>query len=371
MAQVTAAPLRIAMIGTPYYEIPPTGYGGIELICADLVDALVARGHRVTLFGAGPRSRTRAAFVSTRPALQYQRLGEAMPELLHAARVTRLLRDAGDSFDIVHDHSAAGPLMACARSAPTVVTVHGSATGELGDLYAELGRSVGLVAISAAQRRHRPELNWVATVHNAVDPARFRAEHRPDGPVLWLARFSPDKGPDLAIEACRRAGVPLVLAGKCSEPDERCYLEEVIRPMIGGDVELLLDAERATTRELLTRARCLIMPIRWHEPFGMVMVEAMASGTPVVALRRGSVPEVVRHGVTGWICEDPDDLPTLLRRSTELDPAACVAHVRERFSAGVMAQRYETVYRQVIARSRHRAKAGRRVLAHRDVNQLV
>ena len=348
MPPMTDTPLRIAMIGTPFYEIPPTGYGGIELICADLVDALVARGHHVTLFSGGSRTGTRATFVSTTPELQDARLGQAMPELLHAARVHRLLQSARDDFDIVHDHSAAGPLMAGTRRAPTVVTVHGEADGELCDLYADLGDTVQLVAIAAFQRDRRSDLNWVGTIHNAVDPSRFVPEHHPDGPVLWLARFTPDKGPDLAIEACRTAGLPLVLAGKCNEPEEQEYLDTKIRPMLGSGVELVLNADRATTLELLTAARSLIMPIRWHEPFGMVMIEAMASGTPVVALRRGSVPEVVEHGRTGWICDEPAELPAWLTRSGELDPAACVARVREHFSAEGMAAAYEEVYRNAI-----------------------
>jgi len=352
------------MIGTPFYEIPPTGYGGIELICAELVEELVVRGHRVTLFGGGVRSGTHATFVSTSRQLYPDRLGQALPELLHAARVSRLLRTGGPHFDVVHDHSGAGPLTAATRPAPTVATVHGTTDGELGDFYSALGDTVGLVAISAFQRRQRPRLNWIGTVHNGVDPARFVAAHRPDGPVLWLARFTPDKGPDLAIRACRSAGLPLVLAGKCIEPDEGCYLETTIRPMIGDDVRLLVNPDRGTTRELLTAARCLIMPIRWHEPFGMVMIEAMASGTPVVALRRGSVPEIVQHGATGWICDDPDELPAALRRCDELEPSACVAHVRNRFSARVMAQGYEDVYRRVIMDHRRARDVSRRVVAH-------
>jgi glycosyltransferase involved in cell wall biosynthesis len=360
----TAHALHIAMIGTPFYEIPPTGYGGIELICADLVDSLVARGHEVTLFSGGQRSGTSATFVSTNRELQPGRLGQALPDLLHAARVDRLLRSSGRDFDIVHDHSAAGPLTARARSVPMVVTAHGPTDGELGSYYADLGDAIRLVAISEFQRRHAPHLNWVGTVRNGVDPSRFVAASRPDGPVLWLARFTPDKGPDLAIRACRSAGLPLVLAGKCNEPEEQRYLDETIRPMLDDDVRLLLNADRRTTRELLTSARCLIMPIRWHEPFGMVMLEAMASGTPVVALRRGSVPEVVLHGVTGWICDEPDDLPKALRRCDELETSACVAHVRNRFSADVMALGYEKAYRSAILNHQRDRAAHRRVTLH-------
>lgn len=354
----TRAQLRVAMVAPPWYEMPPSGYGGIELVCAALVDALVARGHDVTLFGAGKRSGTQARFVSTQPDLEHPRLGEAMPAALHAARVERLLREA--PFDVVHDHTLCGALAARQRTAPTVVTVHGPADSELGDFYSELGTSISLVSISADQRQRRPELPWAGTIHNAIDPAQFTPAATPDGPVLWLARFCDDKGPDIAINACRAAGLPLVLAGKCHESVEKRCLEEQVRPMLGPDVELVLNADRPTSCRLLTEARCLIMPIRWHEPFGMVMIEAMASGTPVVALRRGSVPEIVRHGVTGWVCNDPSELPEALRRVGEIDPAQCVAYAQTAFSAELMARRYEQVYRRVIGRARHIHRGRRR-----------
>ncbi|NJC73634.1 glycosyltransferase family 4 protein [Planosporangium thailandense] len=346
------------MVVPPWYELPPSGYGGIELICSALVDALCARGHEVTMFGAGQRTGTRARFVSTVAEPQYEHLGEAMPEVLHAARVTQLLADT--QFDVIHDHSLSGPLTAGHRNAPTVVTVHGPADGELGDYYVALGDHIHPVAISDSQRRQRPELRWAATIHNAIDADQFVAAHTSDGPVLWLARFSPDKGPDLAIEACRKAGLPLVLAGKCNEPGEKRYLDEVILPMLGEDIELVVNGDRSTTNRLLTEARCLLMPIRWHEPFGMVMIEAMASGTPVVATRRGSVPEIVRPGTTGFICDDASDLPEALERVGELDPDDCVAHARTAFGAQRMARRYERVYRQAIAFARRPRRAIRR-----------
>jgi glycosyltransferase involved in cell wall biosynthesis len=341
--------LRIAMVAPPWYELPPPGYGGLEVIVAALIDGLVERGHDVTLFGAGSRTGTRARFVSTEPQPQFQRLGEVMPAVLHTARVNRILA-AGD-FDIVHDHTTDGPMTAAARRSPTVVTVHGPVNSEFGAYFEVLGDSVRLVAISDAQRRERPGLPWAGTVHNALPTgAAELAPRDPDGPVLWLARFTPDKGPDLAIEACRAAGIPLVLAGKCNEKAERRYLCEAVEPLMHDGVRLVVNAERAQTRELLRQARCLIMPIRWSEPFGMVMIEAMAVGTPVVGLRRGAVPELVRHGVTGWLADEPGELPALLHRVGELDPADCVAHVRDNFCAGLMAQRYERVYLDALAR---------------------
>jgi glycosyltransferase involved in cell wall biosynthesis len=337
------------MVIPPWYEIPPIGYGGIESVCAALVRGLVDLDHEVTVFGAGRSAVPGARFVSTMDELQYPRLGEAMPAALHAARVDALLRE--ERYDVVHDHSPCGPLSARCRTAPTVVTAHGPADGDIGDFYAAVATSVHLVAISDAQRR-RANFPWAATVHNAVDPADFAVSASPDGPVLWLARFCPDKGPDLAIEACRKAGLPLVLAGKCTEPREIDYYTEVIRPMLGPDTEVVLNADRHRTRGLLADARCLLLPIRWHEPFGMVMVEAMASGKPVVALRLGSVPEIVRDGVTGAICDDPGELPDALRQVGDLDPDDCVKHVRELFGADLMARRYEAVYRRGTARHR-------------------
>ena len=337
------------MVAPPWYELPPLGYGGLEVIVAALIDGLVARGHDVTLFGAGNRTGTRARFVSTTGELQHLRLGELMPAVLHTARVNRLIAD-GD-FDVVHDHTTDGPLSAPGRRPPTLVTAHGDPVGEYGDYLAALGDSIGLVAISRAQRLSRTDLNWVATVHNALPTDAIEdGAATPDGPVLWLARFTPDKGPDQAIRACQTAGVPLVLAGKCNEPEEERYLEEEIRPLLDGSVDLVVNPDRSETIRLLREARCLIMPIRWSEPFGMVMIEAMAVGTPVVGVGSGAVPELVRDGVTGWIADDPADLPDLLRKVGELSAEDCVEHVRANFSASVMARRYERVYLDEIAR---------------------
>lgn len=343
-----AGPLRIAMVVPPWLSVPPPGYGGLETLVAGLVDALIDRGHAVTLFGAGTEHGTAAEFVSTGAELQYERLGESLPELAHLAHVDRLADPA--HFDLVHDHSTIGPLVAGRRRVPTVATVHGNPIGEQGTVLDNTDRGVGLIAISHAQRRANPGLPWVGTVHNAMplqDIPHKRAPGR--GPVLWLARFSPDKGPDVAIRACRTAGLPLTLAGKCNEPAERRYLEQVVEPLLDDDVSLVLNADREAVLRLLLDARCLVMPIQWDEPFGMVMVEAMATGTPVVALRRGAVPELVRPGITGLVCDHAEELPEALRAVAGLDPADCIAHVAENFSVERMAAGYEAVYRDFLA----------------------
>ncbi|WP_347403635.1 glycosyltransferase family 4 protein [Solwaraspora sp. WMMD406] len=330
------------MIVPPYYELPPPGYGGVEQVCAALVDALVARGNEVTLFGAGSKTGTAANFVSTVREPQADRLGHSLPELVHLARVDRLIEDR--SFDVVHDHTTVGPLAAAQRRVPTVVTVHNSPDGELGEYLRGIDRAVALVSISYAQRRVGAGLPWTATVHNGLSTDVSAKPAPTDGPVLWLGRFAADKGPDLAIEACREAGSRLVLAGKATEPSEQRYLDEVVRPMLGPDVELLVNPDRQRCWGLLAEARCLLMPIRWEEPFGMVMLEAMACGTPVVALNRGAVPEVVRHGETGIICTDPRELPDGIRQASGIDPTVCADHVRDSFSPDLMAARYERIY---------------------------
>jgi glycosyltransferase involved in cell wall biosynthesis len=347
-------PLKIAMVMPPWYEVPPAGYGGLERVCASLIDGLVALGHDVTLFGTGTRTGTQARFVSTNPELQFPRLLESLPELVHVTQVNELL--AQEHFDVVHDHTTVGPVTAGHRLAPTVVTVHSCPVGPVHDYLSQVDNMVTLIAISHAQRRVAPALNWSSTVHHGIEVPGPIKPRPSTGPVLWLGRFDPEKGPDLAIEAARKANLPLVLAGKCNQQDEWRYLDEVITPLLGPDVELVINADRTRTEALLHDARALLLPIRWEEPFGMVMIEAMAKGTPVVALRRGSVPEVVLHGRTGLICVDETDLPEALHDVVRLDPADCASHVRTSFSVELMATRYERVYRRLIDdRGRHTA----------------
>ena len=242
-------------------------------------------------------------------------LGKPFPEVVHALKVRRAVERLATTVgvDIVHDHTLAGPLNAVAYrelGIPMVVTAHGPVHGDLHDYYRDLGSDVNLVAISDRQRALAPDVNWVGRVHNAVriDDWPFRADK--EDYALFLGRFAPDKGPELALRAAHQADVPLVLAGKCTEPDEKAYFRETIRPLLGDGDYLLGQADAPAKRSLLGGARCLVFPVQWEEPFGMVMIEAMACGTPVVALRKGAVPEVVVDGVTGFICDDPRDLAT-------------------------------------------------------------
>jgi glycosyltransferase involved in cell wall biosynthesis len=250
---------------------------------------------------------------------------------------------------VVHDHSLAGPLTARARQVPTVVTAHGPVQDDLAAYYAHLGPGVYLVAISEFQRSRAPELPWVGVVHNAIpiDEYPFRADK--EDFCLFLGRVNGEKAPDLAIEAARAAGRRIVLAAKCTEPDEQRYFEERVRPLLGDDAEWVGTADTEEKKDLLARAACLVFPIQWDEPFGLVMVEAMACGTPVVALRRGSVEEVVADGVSGYVRDRLEELPAAIRRTGELDPAACRDHVAGRFDVRTMADGYERIYRELAA----------------------
>ncbi|MCP2242422.1 glycosyltransferase family 4 protein [Lentzea aerocolonigenes] len=340
--------LKVAMVAPPWFELPPTAYGGIESMCADLTDQLTRRGVRVTLIGVG-RNRTRARFIAVSLTAQQERIGQAMPEVVHAAALPDLL-DRLD-VDVVHDHTLAGPLLARGRDLPTVVTAHGPVTGEMGRYYRHLGRSVHLVALSDAQRVAAPSMHWAGTVHNAVKVGDFPYCSRKKDFALFLGRATPEKGIPTAITAARAAGVRLLIAAKCREPDERRYFHDVVEPMLGSGVEWLGEVGRTRKLSLLAAARCLLFPIQWAEPFGIVMAEALACGTPVVALRRGSVPEVVVHGRTGFVCDSVAELISGLRDVESLSPLHCRSDARDRFDVDLMASRYESLYRSVIARA--------------------
>jgi len=344
--------LRIALVAPPYFDVPPSAYGGVEAVVADLAAVLVARGHDVTLLGAGEPG-TAARFVPLWDRTVADRLGEPYPEVMHALKVRSAIARiaAGDGVDIVHDHTFAGVLNVPAYHGlglSMVVTVHGPIDEDLYPYYRELGDDVALVAISDRQRELAPDLNWVGQVRNALRVEQWPFQADKGDYALFLGRFAPYKGAHLAVHAAHQAGISLVLAGKCNEPREKAYFDEQVRPLLTNNDHVFGEADAVSKRKLLAGARCLLFPIQWEEPFGIVMIEAMVCGTPVVALRRGAVPEVVIDGVTGFTCDDPGDLTALIGRAATINPATCRAHVAANFGIEQFGPGYERIYRRAL-----------------------
>jgi glycosyltransferase involved in cell wall biosynthesis len=340
--------MRIAILSPVWFPVPPTGYGGIEWVVSLLADGLTEAGHDVTLFASGD-SRSLATISSLYPDAPSAQIGQTSVELSHALSC---LARAGD-FDVVNDHS--GPLAAALGglvSTPVVHTVHGPLSEAELRTYraiAEIAPRVGLISLSENQRRPGPDLPWVANIHNALDLDSYPLHEERGEYLLFLGRMSPDKGAHRAIEVARAAGVPIKLAGKKREHAEQAYFDEVVRPLLGDDAEYVGETTHALKVDLLQNARATLFPIDWEEPFGLVMIESMACGTPVVATRRGAVPEVVAHGRSGVIVDDWHDMAAALADADALEPDACRSWVEEHFSAERMTRDYAAAYEQVLA----------------------
>jgi glycosyltransferase involved in cell wall biosynthesis len=349
---VVGGSLRVAIVAPPFYEIPPSAYGGIEAVCGTLVHGLVRRGHDVTLISVG-RNRSLGRFVQTRsePCPEGHE-NDAIFEIIHAARAAAILSDLRP--DVVHDHTRAGPLTAPSRGQPTLVTVHAPVVGPDSNIeyWEAIQPWVSLVAVSAAQRASAPNLNWAATIHHGIAEDKYCVASAKSDYVLYLGRLSPLKGVHLAIDAARAAGRRIVIAGSWTIASERVYFDSVIRPRLGPGVEWVGEVGGQAKVDLLGQAACLLFPVQWQEPFGLVMLEAMACGTPVVGLPFGSVAELITQGVTGIVCERPADLPAGIARATQIDPIRCREESVRRFGAETMVAAYEDVYRTRLAATR-------------------
>lgn len=348
-----AGPLRVALVAPPWLPIPPKGYGGIEQVVYLLAMELQRRGHEVTVFGRQGSSPD-LNVVALAPRSWSRDLGsrdQLARECLHVFRAYEIVRRR--AFDVVHDHTGFTGMTHGASlrlSGPLVTTLHGDLTEAEGELLTALDGRVAMVAITAVQRGQVAGVRWAGVVHNAVDASDLMITTEKDGYLLSLARITPSKGQHLAIEVARRVGRKLVLAGKV-DPDGEAYFRERIEPQLGEDVRWIEDVSGRDKAKLLACAHALVFPIQWEEPFGLAMIEAMASGTPVVALSRGAAPELVEEGVTGFLADDVDGMAEALGRIGEIDAAVCAQRARERFSPGRMAEGYETIYRSLIGRS--------------------
>lgn len=351
--------MRIAQVAPLWERVPPPAYGGIELVVGLLTDELVRRGHEVTLFASGD-SISLAALESVHP--RAVRLDPSVKEyaIYEMLQLSRVYEKAGE-FDIIHSHMGCAALpYADLVKTPTVHTLHGVFTPDNEKLFA-YARHQPFVSISDAQREPRLGLNCVATVYNGIDPARHQFYACPDHPpyLAFLGRLSPEKGPHLAIEIAKRSGWRLKMAGKI-DPIDRAFFEREIKPHIDGkqidgkQIEYLGEATHEQKNRLMGGAVATLFPITWREPFGLVMTESMAAGTPVIAMALGSAPEVIAHGKTGFLCGSIEDCISAIKPAKTLDRAACRAHVMSKFSVQQMADGYEAVYRQLVLGHPHR-----------------
>jgi glycosyltransferase involved in cell wall biosynthesis len=338
--------MRIAQVAPLNERVPPALYGGTERVVSYLTEELVRLGHDVTLF-ASADSETRARLVAGCPRALW-RDAEVRETLPHHVRLMELVfRDAG-RFDVIHFHTdyVHFPLVRRHRC-PSVTTLHGTVhPHDLGALLEEY-RDVPLVSISDDQRRPIPHANWRGTVYHGLprDAFTFRADR--GAYLAYLGRASPEKRVDRAIAIARRSGVPLKIAAKIY-PEERRYFDEALAPLIAASgplVEFVGEIGDRARDELLGNAAALLFPIEWPEPFGLVMIEALACGTPVIAWRRGSVPEILEDGVTGCIVDSVDEAVAAVTRIDGMSRATCRRVFEERFDASRMAREYLDVYR--------------------------
>jgi glycosyltransferase involved in cell wall biosynthesis len=340
--------MKIAQISPLYEAVPPRLYGGTERVVAHLCDALVALGHEVTLF-ASAEARTQAVLAPVRD--QAIRLDPAPLKSDLAAHLAMLeeVRRRADEFDVLHFHidMLHFPLFEDLAS-KTLTTLHGRLDlKDLDGVYRRWGQ-FPLVSISDDQRRPMPWANWAGTVQHGLlmDPYPFSDE--PKDYLAFLGRISPEKGPDRAIEIARRVGMRLKIAAKVDHVD-LAYFHDEIEPLLDDPlIEFLGEIGGPAKSALLGGARALLFPIQWPEPFGLVMIEAMACGTPVVAFDCGSAREVIEEGVTGWLASDVDEAVERVRQVDELDRAAIRRRFELRFSAIAMARRYLELYERAV-----------------------
>ncbi len=339
------------MLSPVWFPVPPTGYGGIEWVVSLLADGLVDAGHEVTLFASGD-SRTKAELAWIYELAPSAEIGRAQVEVRHALSCF----ERADEFDVISDHS--GPpaaALAGAVQTTTVHTVHGPLLGEPGEFYEQIAHvapRTGLISISMNQRKPRPDLPWIANVPNALDFSFYPASpHRGDY-LLYLGRMNADKGAHRAVAVATEAGLPLKLAGKLREPAEIEYFKEFVEPHLRpGQIEYLGEVTHGEKVELLQNARATLFPIEWEEPFGLVMIESMACGTPVIATRHGAVPEVIEDGRSGIIVDDYTLMAAALEEADKIEPLECRAYVEEHFSPGRMVRDYVAAYDAVLERA--------------------
>jgi glycosyltransferase involved in cell wall biosynthesis len=348
-AQWGTTRLRIAQVAPLHESVPPRLYGGTERIVSYLTEELVREGHDVTLFASGD-SVTAARLVA--PCAHALRLASSTEPLASHFLMLEQIQRVAESFDLIHYHVDYLHFPMTRRlGTPHVTTLHGRLDApELQTLYREFD-DMPLVSISESQRAPIPWADWRGTVLHGLPRDGYALDAAPGRYLAFLGRIAPEKGLDRAIEISRRVGMPLRVAAKIDQAD-RSYYQTVIAPLLRhAHVELVGEIGDREKQSFLGHASALLFPIDWPEPFGLVMIEAMACGTPVIAFRRGSVPEVIDDGVTGFLCEDVDEAVEAVGRLSEISRAGCRSVLEQRFTAERMAHDYLDIYQRELARS--------------------
>ena len=339
--------MKIAQVAPLYESVPPRAYGGTERVVSYLTEALVEMGHDVTLFASGD-SVTSARLVPVVPC--GLRLDPHKPDPLvwHTIMMDMVLK-AAPTFDIIHFHTDVLqlPLVEQCESA-CLSTPHGRLDlADLKPLFHRFARHP-MTSISNSQRSPVPWASWRATVHHGLPPGLYDLHPEPQNYFAFVGRISPEKRADRAIEIAKACGVPLRIAAKV-DPADRAYFESTIEPLLDDPlVDYVGEIGEEAKNHFIGNAKALLMPIDWPEPFGLVMIEAMACGTPVVAYRHGSVPEIIDEGVTGFIVENQGQAIAAARDIGRLDRRRCRHVFEQRFADRVMARRYLDVYRELV-----------------------
>ncbi len=325
---VESVTMRIGILATPWAPIPPPLYGGIEQAIDGLARGFSDSGHDVTMFTTGDStSPVRREWLLL--GSEGYRIGYTVPELRHVMAGYEALADV----DVIHDHTVLGPVYAQqVTDQPVVTTIHGPFNEELTDIYRRIAHRVPIIAISHAQQAVVPDLPIARVIHHGIEASRFPVGDGSGGYCLFLGRMHPDKGAQRAAMAARKAGVPLVMAGKCREPWEHQFFDQEIAPHLSDEIRYVGEVPHEEKIRLLAGARCTLFPIRWNEPFGLVILESLACGTPVLAFDEGAVREIVEHGKTGYICQDESEMAEFIGEVDALSRTDCRAAVDGYFS---------------------------------------
>jgi glycosyltransferase involved in cell wall biosynthesis len=343
-------PLRIAVLAPPWISVPPPGYGGIEAVVALLTRELVRHGHEVTLFAApGSRSPAEVRVLLDRP--HPDEIERALHEADHVARAFAAIDDArrrGTPYDVVHDHCGFTAIAMSDRIAtPMVHTMHGAFTPDTAAFYSHHAAKAHLVALSRAQAHAAPPgVRVAAVIPNPIDGDEWPLARDKDPYLLWVGRMTAEKGPQRAIVAARLAGMPLILAGRVQLGQQEFFDREVAPHVDGERVRYVGEVAGLAKVRLFSRARAFLMPIRWEEPFGMVMVEAMVCGTPVIAFPGGAARELVLPGITGFLVNDEAGMARACMEARDIDPVRCRAAILDRCDVRRVARSYGEVYRR-------------------------